>query len=99
MPGTSYMHLDEVRIIAGRPLYPSGLCYTFAPEVPMDTARMLAEVEEEIEKLQGIADVLHGSSGKRKRRHQGKRKEMSAAARKKISDAQKARWAKAKKQS
>jgi len=62
----------------------------------MDTARMLAEVEAEIEKLKGIAAVLRGSSPTRRRR-QGKRRSMSAAARKKISDAQKARWAKAKK--
>ena len=65
----------------------------------MDTKRMLKEVEAEIAKLQGIADVLRGSEGKRGKRRgtaRRKRKPMSKAARKKISDAQKARWAKKK---
>ena len=62
----------------------------------------LKEVETEIAKLQGIADVLRGSEGKRGKRRgttRRKRKPMSAATRKKISLAQKARWAKTKKQS
>lgn len=57
---------------------------------------MLKEVETEIAKLQGIADVLRSSEGKQRKPRRGKRKPMSAAARKRISRAQKARW-KAKK--
>jgi hypothetical protein len=67
----------------------------------VDTKRMLKEVETEIAKPQGIADVLRGSEGKRGKKRgttRRKRKKMSAAARKKISLAQKARWAKTKKQ-
>jgi hypothetical protein len=56
---------------------------------------MLGEVEQEIEKLQRVADALRGSTSKRSRAP-GKRKTMSAAARRKISLAQKARWAKKK---
>ena len=61
----------------------------------MDIKQMLGEVEEEIAKLQRVADALRGSepkpSSKRGRGHS-----MSAAARRKISLAQKARWAKQK---
>jgi hypothetical protein len=54
---------------------------------------MLHEVEVEIAKLEGVADVLRGLSSNGSA-PQGKRKGMSRAARKKISLAQKARWAK-----
>ena len=61
----------------------------------MDTKRMLGEVEQEIAKLQRVADALRGSTAKQSR-PRGKRKTMGAAARRKISLAQKARWAKQK---
>jgi hypothetical protein len=56
---------------------------------------MLGEVEQEIAKLQRVADALRGSESKHGA-PRGKRKGMSAAARRKISLAQKARWAKQK---
>jgi hypothetical protein len=62
---------------------------------PLDTKRMLAEVEAEITKLEHVADALRGSTSKRSR-PRGKRKTMSAAARRKISLAQRARWSKLK---
>jgi hypothetical protein len=53
---------------------------------------MLEEVEQEIAKLQRVADALRGTESKQsKSRSTGRG--MSAAARKKISLAQKARWA------
>ncbi len=59
----------------------------------MDTQRILHEVEAEIAKLQGVAEVLRGltSNGISP---QAKRKQLSAAGRRAISVAQKARWAK-----
>jgi hypothetical protein len=59
----------------------------------LDTQRMLREVEEEIAKLQRVADALR-SSASEKGASSGTRRVLSAAARKKISLAQKARWAK-----
>jgi hypothetical protein len=54
---------------------------------------MLGEVEQEIAKLQRVADALRGSESKQSS-NGGRRHGMSAAARRKISLAQKARWAK-----
>ncbi len=56
---------------------------------------MLGEVEQEIAKLQRVADALRGSTPKYGAPG-GKRKGMSAAARRKISLAQKRRWSKKK---
>ncbi len=53
---------------------------------------MLAEVEQEITKLQRVADALRGSESKQSSKRHG----MSAAARRKISLAQKKRWSKLK---
>ena len=60
----------------------------------MDTGRFLVEVEQEIARLQHIADALRGISGKSATRRGSSKRPMSAAARRKISLAQKARWAK-----
>ena len=60
----------------------------------MDTGRFLVEVEQEITRLQRVADALRGLSGKSAVSTNGGRRPMSAAARRKISLAQKARWAK-----
>jgi hypothetical protein len=57
---------------------------------------MLGEVEQEIAKLQRVADALRGteSSQTKSGTTAGTSHRMSAAARRKISLAQKARWAK-----
>src|SRR5713226_3478549 len=72
-------------------------CFTLREDT-LDTKRMLGEVEQEIAKLQRVADALRGSesSQTKPRRKQGRRHSLSAAARRKISLAQKARWAKQK---
>jgi hypothetical protein len=59
---------------------------------------MLAEVEQEIAKLQRVADALRGteSSQTKSGTTTGTSHRMSAAARRKIGLAQKARWAKKK---
>lgn len=54
---------------------------------------MLGEVEQEIAKLQRVADALRGT-GPKQRRAGAEGHGLSAAARRKISLAQKARWAK-----
>ncbi len=61
----------------------------------LDTKRMLGEVEQEIAKLQRVADALRGSESKQSSKR-GTGHGMSAAARRKISLAQKARWAEKK---
>ena len=58
---------------------------------------MLAEVEQEIERLQQVAKLLRGDT-KPSTKRRGQRKPMNAEARAKISAAQKKRWAKAKKE-
>lgn len=60
----------------------------------MDTGRFLVEVEQEIARLQNIADALRGIGGKSVASRGNGKRTMSAAARRKISLAQKARWAK-----
>jgi hypothetical protein len=60
----------------------------------MDTGRFLVEVEQEIARLQHIADALRGIGGKSAASGSSGKRTMSAAARKKISLAQKKRWAK-----
>ena len=62
----------------------------------MDTTRFLAEVEQEIARLQHIADALRGISGKSAVKVSNGKRTISAAGRRKISLAQKARWAKSK---
>jgi hypothetical protein len=64
----------------------------------MDTARLLNEVEAEIERLQQVADLLRGDTKLSTRRGKGGKgkRHLSKAARKAISDAQKQRWAKAR---
>jgi len=65
----------------------------------MDSAKMLAEVRSEIERLQKVAALLEGgSSGRTASRGRGKRKPLSAEARARIAEAQRKRWAKQKKQ-
>jgi hypothetical protein len=61
----------------------------------MDIKRMLVEVEQEIGKLQRVADALRGSESSQTKSGSttGTSHRMSAAARRKISLAQKARWA------
>jgi hypothetical protein len=62
----------------------------------MDIKGMLAEVEQEIAKLQRVADALRGTESSQTKSGTTTRTthRMSAAARRKISLAQKARWAK-----
>jgi hypothetical protein len=62
----------------------------------MDTGAFLAEVEQEIARLQHVADALRGISGKSAASRGNSKRPMSATARRKISLAQKARWAKQK---
>jgi len=59
----------------------------------METKRILAELDQEIERLQRARDLLSGlgSDGRGRR---GGRRNLSPAARKRIADAQKTRWAK-----
>jgi hypothetical protein len=61
----------------------------------MDTERLLEEVEQEIERLQQVANLLRGDT-KLSARGKGRKgqRNLSKAARRAISDAQKARWAK-----
>jgi hypothetical protein len=61
----------------------------------MDIKRMLGEVEQEIAKLQRVADALRGTESIQTKSGTttGTSHRMSAAARRKISLAQKARWA------
>jgi hypothetical protein len=61
----------------------------------LDTKRILGEVEQEIAKLQRVADALRGSESKQSSKR-GTGHGMSAAARRKISLAQKKRWSKLK---
>jgi hypothetical protein len=75
----------------------------------MDTIKILAEIDAEIQRLQHARSVLNGGTvvkrgpGRPKRSVSGvssaapKRRRLSAEARAKIAAAQKARWAKAKK--
>jgi hypothetical protein len=62
----------------------------------MDIKGMLAEVEQEIAKLQSVANALRGIESKQGNSQSTKSHGLSAAARRKISLAQKARWAKRK---
>lgn len=65
----------------------------------MDTQRIVAELDAEIERLQRARDLLNGlgaGNGRRGRRRGGRR-QLSPAARNRIAAAQKARWAKWKK--
>jgi hypothetical protein len=62
----------------------------------MDSAKMLAEVRAEIERLQKVAALLEGRDGASASRR-GRRK-LSAEARAKIAEAQRKRWAKAKRE-
>jgi len=66
----------------------------------LDTTRMLAEVEQEIAKLQRVADALRGSESTQGRstNSNGAGRTVSASARRRMSLAQKARWAKARKE-
>lgn len=64
----------------------------------MDNSKILAAIDEQIERLQEAKRLLGGSSTSNGRRGARKgERTLSAAARKKISLAQKARWAKQKK--
>jgi hypothetical protein len=83
---------------------PDLLIYTFG----MDTTKILAEIDAEIQRLQHARTVLNGAAVKRgPGRPKGstngassaapKRRVMSAAGRARIAAAQKARWAKLKK--
>jgi hypothetical protein len=58
----------------------------------MDINQMLAEVEQQIAKLQRVADALRGTESKQST-SPSRGRGLSAAARRKISLAQKARWA------
>jgi hypothetical protein len=64
----------------------------------MNIERLLEEVEQEIERLQQVADLLRGDTKLSTRRGKGVKgkRHLSRAARRAISDAQKARWAKAR---
>lgn len=64
--------------------------------IKLDTKRMLAEVEQEIAKLQRVAVALRGSESPQERptNSHGAGRTLSASARKRMSLAQKARWAK-----
>jgi hypothetical protein len=61
---------------------------------------MLAEVEQEIAKLQRVADALRGSESPQERptNNHGAGRTVSASARRRMSLAQRARWAKARKE-
>ncbi len=61
---------------------------------------MLAEVEQEIAKLQRVADALRGSESPQQRstNSHGAGRTVSDSARRRMSLAQKARWAKARKE-
>ncbi len=69
----------------------------------MDTAEIVAQLEEQLEKIKKAITALQGGArryGKAAAKagpRNGRRRHMSAAARKKISDAAKARWARWKK--
>lgn len=64
----------------------------YGPGGYLDTKKMLGEVEQEIAKLQRVADALRGTETKQST-SRSRGRGMSAAARRKISLAQKARWA------
>jgi hypothetical protein len=69
----------------------------------MDTAEIIAQLEEQLDNLNRAIAALRGghrSNGRASSKAgptNGRRRHMSAAARKKISDAAKARWARWKK--
>lgn len=69
----------------------------------MDTAEIIAQLEQRLENVKKALTALQGgtrrsgSSTSRTAPSNGRRRHMSAAARKKISDAAKARWARWKK--
>jgi hypothetical protein len=70
----------------------------------MDTAEIIAQLEEQLENVKNALAALQGgrrTNGKAANKTvgptNGRRRHMSAAARKKISDAAKARWARWKK--
>lgn len=62
----------------------------------MDTKRIVAELDAEIERLQRARDALSGlgGNGRRGRGRRGGKRNLSPAARRRIAAAQKARWAK-----
>jgi hypothetical protein len=62
----------------------------------MDIKGMLTEVEQEIAKLESVANALRSIESKKSNSQVTKSHGLSAAARRKISLAQKARWAKRK---
>jgi hypothetical protein len=62
----------------------------------MDIKGMLTEVEQEIAKLESVANALRSIESKKSNSQATKSHGLSAAARRKISLAQKARWAKRK---
>jgi hypothetical protein len=68
----------------------------------MEIDKVLAAIDEEIQRLQQVRTLLSGLSGKRAGRRvtlsfQRKKRTLSAEARAKIAAAQRARWAKTKK--
>jgi hypothetical protein len=70
----------------------------------MDTAEIIAQLEEQLENVKNALAALQGGRRANGRAvtktagpSNGRRRHMSAAARKKISDAAKARWARWKK--
>ena len=69
----------------------------------MNTAELLAGVDEEIARLQHVKSLLSGGGGENipslNKKRKSKRKPLSAEARAKISAAQKKRWAAQKKAS
>jgi len=68
----------------------------------MDTSKLVADIDAEIERLQQARALLNGAEAKRKPGRAAnstspKKRTMSAEGRARIAAAQKARWAKAKK--
>jgi hypothetical protein len=68
----------------------------------MDTSKLVADIDAEIERLQQARALLNGAEAKRKpgrsaKKTTPKKRTMSAEGRARIAAAQKARWAKAKK--
>jgi hypothetical protein len=66
----------------------------FEEEYLMETSKIVAELDAEIARLQGVRALLVGDGRKASAR---KKRVLSAEARAKISAAQKKRWAKQKK--